>query len=38
VWPDGGGFLMLKPVGADARPVLVHNWGRTLHEKLAVRK
>jgi eukaryotic-like serine/threonine-protein kinase len=38
VWPDGGGFLMVKPVGADARPVLVHNWGRTLHEKLAVRK
>ena len=35
VWPDGNGFLMVKPIGADARPILVHNWGRALREKLA---
>jgi serine/threonine-protein kinase len=38
VWPDGSGFLMVKPVGADARPMLVVNWGRTLREKLGVRR
>jgi hypothetical protein len=38
VWPDGSGFLMVKPVGADARPMLVTNWGRTLREKLGVRR
>jgi hypothetical protein len=37
VWPDGSGFLMLKPVDADDRPVFVHNWGRALREKLAPR-
>jgi serine/threonine-protein kinase len=35
VWPDGKSFLMVKPVGGDARPILVHNWGRELREKLA---
>ena len=35
VWPDGSGFLMVKPVVGDDRPILVHNWGRTLREKLA---
>ena len=34
VWPDGSGFLMVKPVGAEDRPILVHNWGRVLREKL----
>jgi len=38
VWPDGSGFLMVKPVGGDARPILVHNWGRELREKLAAGK
>jgi len=37
VWPDGSGFLMVKPVGTDARPMLVVNWGRALREKLGVR-
>ncbi len=35
VWPDGSGFLMVKPVGGDDRPILVHNWGRLLREKFA---
>jgi len=34
LWPDGNGFLMVKPAGGDARPILVHNWGRSLREKL----
>ena len=34
LWPDGGGFLIVKPVGAELRPTLVHNWGRVLREKL----
>jgi Tol biopolymer transport system component len=38
VWPDGSGFLMVKPVGADARPILVHNWGRLLRDKLALQR
>jgi eukaryotic-like serine/threonine-protein kinase len=33
-WPDGSGFLMVKPIGAENRPILVHNWGRVLREKL----
>ncbi|HTI65435.1 MAG TPA: protein kinase, partial [Gemmatimonadaceae bacterium] len=37
-WPDGDGFLMVKPVGGDGRPILVHNWGRLLREKLAVQR
>jgi hypothetical protein len=37
LWPDGSGFLMVKPIGADSRPILVHNWGRSLREKLATR-
>jgi len=37
VWPDGNGFVMLKPVGADTRPILVQNWGRELREKLGMR-
>jgi serine/threonine-protein kinase len=37
VWPDGSGFLMVKPLGTDARPVLVHNWIRELREKVAPR-
>jgi hypothetical protein len=28
VWPDGSGFLTVKPMGGEARPVLVHNRGR----------
>ena len=36
VWPDGKSFLMVKPAsGGDSRPILVHNWGRELREKLA---
>jgi serine/threonine-protein kinase len=39
VWPDGKSFLMVKPAsGGDARPILVHNWGRELREKLAAGK
>jgi Tol biopolymer transport system component len=38
IWPDGSGFLMVKPVGGDDRPILVHNWGRALREKLAAGK
>jgi serine/threonine-protein kinase len=38
VWPDGSGFLMVKPIGGDTRPVLVHNWGRELRERLAAAK
>ncbi|MGE5102507.1 MAG: TolB family protein, partial [Deltaproteobacteria bacterium] len=34
LWPDGSGFLMVKPIGAEVRPTLVHNWGRVLREKL----
>ena len=34
LWPDGSGFLMVKPIGAENRPILVHNWGRVLREKL----
>ena len=37
-WPDGSGFLMVKPAGGDARPILVHNWGRELRDKLAAGK
>jgi len=35
LWPDGNGFLMVKSVGADDRPILVHNWVRAVREKLA---
>ena len=38
VWPDGSGFLMVKPVTVAARPMLVVNWGRALREKLGVRR
>jgi serine/threonine-protein kinase len=38
VWPDGSGFLMVKPSGVETRPILVHNWGRELREKLAAGK
>jgi serine/threonine-protein kinase len=38
VWPDGSSFLMVKPVGSDSRPILIHNWGRVLREKLAVQR
>ena len=38
VWPDGSGFLMVKPAGGDARPILVHNWGRELRDELAAGK
>ena len=34
VLPDGSGFLMVKPIGSDDRPILVHNWGRAMREKL----
>jgi hypothetical protein len=29
---------MVKPIGGDTRPVLVHNWSRELHERLAAAK
>ena len=35
---DGSQFLMLKQAGAQATPIIVHNWGRELREKLATRK
>ena len=35
VSPDGSHFLMLKSPGTNATPLLVHNWGRELREKLA---
>jgi len=38
VWPDGSSFLMVKPVGSDARPTLVTNWVRALREKLAIQR
>jgi len=35
VFPDGNSFLMVKAVAGDAdRPILVHNWGRAVREKL----
>ena len=37
VAPDGR-LLVVKPSGAGASAVLVHNWGRELREKLAVVK
>jgi eukaryotic-like serine/threonine-protein kinase len=37
VSPDGR-FLMLKRIGAEAQPIVVHNWGRELREKTAPRK
>ena len=36
--PDGSQFLTLKRAGAEAKPMLVHNWGRELREKLAAGK
>ena len=38
VSPDGNQFLMLKQAGAAATPIIVHNWGRELREKLAAGK
>jgi Tol biopolymer transport system component len=38
VWPDGSGFLMVKPGGGEVRPILVLNWGREVREKLTVRR
>jgi hypothetical protein len=38
VLPDGSRFLMLKHAGAEARGIIVHNWGRELREKLAAAK
>jgi hypothetical protein len=38
IWPDGNSFLMVKPMGGDAKPIFVHNWGRELREKLAAGK
>ncbi len=35
---DGSQFLVLKQADADAKPLLVHNWGRELREKLTVGK
>lgn len=37
VSPDGR-FLMLKRIGAESQPIVVHNWGRELREKTAPRK
>lgn len=36
--PDGQQFLLLKQAGNEAVPVLVHNWGQELREKLAAGK
>ena len=33
-----GRFVMLKRAGAEAQTIVVHNWGRELHEKTAPRK
>jgi serine/threonine-protein kinase len=38
LWPDGNGFLMVKPVGGETRPTLVYNWERELREKLSAGK
>ncbi len=35
---DGSQFLVLKQADADAKPLLVHNWGQELREKLAAGK
>jgi dipeptidyl aminopeptidase/acylaminoacyl peptidase len=35
VAPDGSEFLMLRQAGAQPTPIIVHNWGRELREKLA---
>jgi eukaryotic-like serine/threonine-protein kinase len=37
VGPDGR-FVMLRRTGAEAQPIVVHNWGRELREKTASRK
>ena len=37
VAPDGH-FLVLKRTGAESQTVVVHNWGRELREKTALRK
>ena len=34
VSPDGK-FITVTPTGAPSEPILVHNWGRELREKLA---
>jgi serine/threonine-protein kinase len=38
VSPDGTQFLVLKQADANAKPLLVHNWGQELREKLAAGK
>ena len=35
---DGNQFLMLKQAGSAAMPIIVHNWGRELREKLGAGK
>jgi dipeptidyl aminopeptidase/acylaminoacyl peptidase len=35
---DGTQFLVLKQADANAKPLLVHNWGQELREKLAAGK
>jgi serine/threonine-protein kinase len=37
VGPDGR-FVMLRRTGAEAQPIVVHNWVRELREKTAPRK
>ena len=36
--PDGTQFLMLRMGGNETAPLIVHNWGRELREKLAAEK
>ena len=38
VSPDGSQFLVLRQLSSDATPLMVHNWGRELREKLAAGK
>jgi eukaryotic-like serine/threonine-protein kinase len=38
LWPDESAFLMVKLVGGEVRPILVHNWARAVRERLAVGK
>ncbi|HEV8446573.1 MAG TPA: protein kinase [Gemmatimonadaceae bacterium] len=38
LWPDGNGFLMVKPTGGETRPTLAYNWGRELRDKLSAGK
>ncbi len=32
VSPDGNQFLVLRPVGGEAKAIVIHNWRRELRE------